>query len=418
MERIFEHIERLLLQHDCIIIPDFGGFVLQSISAEYLDVDHFFTPSRKEIIFNPTLTHNDGLLAESYMQQYTLNFAKAQSLVKKDVAEIKKRLDDNSELQFGTIGLFFKEDERLIFMPAKHSDDLFGIQSYGLPVFYFLPLSTHNVLNVGSSATQAGAGRQAETGNETATVADKTFKNGKNVLYNIPVTRTFLRSIAVIAAAILLFLFLATPVSDVNIASYSASFVPPEIMPKKTADEVVTGAFSANNDGMNASTSLNRDGYVTESLSNTPSVPDKETEAVTKTNTTPVTPEPKAETSSKTSSTTSPKAETPSKTETSAKTSSATTSSKASSDAVQPSPTNGKNIQYYVIIGVFDTKARAQKYMNQLKGSETENADILVKDGRARVYARCFSSEKEAESYKAKLRQNPKHAQAWVYKVK
>ena len=57
------HIERLLLVHDCVIIPGVGGFVLQTLSAKYQEKDHLFCPESKEIVFNPMLKHNDGLLS-------------------------------------------------------------------------------------------------------------------------------------------------------------------------------------------------------------------------------------------------------------------------------------------------------------------------------------------------------------------
>lgn len=248
MERIIEHIERLLLQHDCVIIPDFGGFVLQSVPAVYKGDEHAFLPAHKEIVFNPTLTHNDGLLMESYMQAYKVDFAKAQQLVRKDVAGMKQLLEDNSELPFGAVGLFMKEDERLLFMPEKNSEKQFSTQSYGLPAFHYLPLSVRQPMTAASMLTAATVS-EAETPPPTRTektgITEKPEKQSKNIIYQIPVTRTFLQVAGAAAAAILLFFLISTPVGDVNKASYSASFVPQEIMPKKTADEVVSDAFSA-----------------------------------------------------------------------------------------------------------------------------------------------------------------------------
>ena len=70
MLRIITHIERLLLTHDCVILPKFGGFVLQILPATYEEEEYSFRPMRKEVMFNVTLQHTDGLLSESYMQTY------------------------------------------------------------------------------------------------------------------------------------------------------------------------------------------------------------------------------------------------------------------------------------------------------------------------------------------------------------
>ena len=58
MLRIISHIERLLLVHDCVIVPKFGGFVLQSIPAQQVEM-YTFRPSRKELRFNVTLPFAD-----------------------------------------------------------------------------------------------------------------------------------------------------------------------------------------------------------------------------------------------------------------------------------------------------------------------------------------------------------------------
>ena len=80
MLRIITHIERLLLVHDCVIVPKFGGFVLQTVSAVCNGEEHLFSPQRKEIVFNITLQHNDGLLSESYMQMYGVNYRKMSTI--------------------------------------------------------------------------------------------------------------------------------------------------------------------------------------------------------------------------------------------------------------------------------------------------------------------------------------------------
>jgi hypothetical protein len=258
MGRIIEHTERLLLLHDCVIIPDFGGFVLQSVSAVYLREEHLFAPSRKEIVFNPTLTHNDGLLVESYMQRYDTDFDKAMKSVRKDVAEMKEQLNDDAELQFGTVGMFFKENERLIFVPAKDSDKLFSVVSYGLPVFHFLPIAARNLFVAGIAKTSENENETTPTvtSENASEIAPKVAsKRGKNVLFRIPVTRTFLHVIAVTAAAILIFVLFTIPVSDVNVSSYSASFVPQEIMPRKTVEELTADFVSYSDEMVNGTVS-------------------------------------------------------------------------------------------------------------------------------------------------------------------
>jgi len=403
MDRIIEHIERLLLRHDCVIIPEFGGFVLQVIPAVYIGDEHSFIPARKEIIFNPTLTHNDGLLVESYMNSYSSDFDKAWQLVRKDVSAMKDILNENNNLQLGIIGHFTKENERLLFMQEKNGGVNFSTISYGFPIFHYIPLSARGL----SVTPQYNTTPSLANTNSSVTKAEK---QSKNVIYKIPVTRTFLRVVTATAAAILLFFLISTPIGDVNNASYTASFVPQEIMPKKTADEIVSDAFS----GSNNMAVVNNDNseYVQESISNKKDIEvNTDVKAESTASETAISkPENTGTTETKTT-----KTET-TKTETSKPASTGTKSTSSKSSNVKPSVTNSTGTKYYVIISSFKSKKHAQDYLKQLRGSEVAtSANIIVTD-RARVYAKSFSTEREAQSYLDIISKKPKHKDAWIYK--
>ena len=66
MIALARHIESLLLKHDCVIVPDFGGFVTQQVSARYVEDEGLFLPPYRSVGFNGCLKLNDGLLAQSY----------------------------------------------------------------------------------------------------------------------------------------------------------------------------------------------------------------------------------------------------------------------------------------------------------------------------------------------------------------
>ena len=136
MLRIVTHIERLLLAHDCVIVPKFGGFVLQTVPAMQKVEEHTFRPLRKEIGFNMTLQHNDGLLPESYMQMHGVNYRQAQLMLEEDVEDMKKTLQQYKKLSMGVLGSFsIGEEGQMIFHPGE--TELFSVGSYGLPVFHF-----------------------------------------------------------------------------------------------------------------------------------------------------------------------------------------------------------------------------------------------------------------------------------------
>ena len=187
MLRIVTHIERLLLVHDCVIVPKFGGFVLQAVPAMQHKEEHTFRPLRKEIGFNMTLQHNDGLLPESYMQMHEVSYRQAQLMLEEDVEDIKNILQQYGKLSLGVLGSFsIGEEGQMIFHPGE--TDLFSVGSYGLPVFHFPVLAP------------------LEMEREEAVLLTSQ-KEKKDTLY-IPISRKLIRTVMASAAAVALFLFL------------------------------------------------------------------------------------------------------------------------------------------------------------------------------------------------------------------
>ena len=83
------HIEILLLSNDCVIVPDFGGFMAHHVDARYDGRDNMFLPPLRTIGFNPQLTMNDSLLALSYVEAYDISYPDALSRIAEDVREIR-----------------------------------------------------------------------------------------------------------------------------------------------------------------------------------------------------------------------------------------------------------------------------------------------------------------------------------------
>ena len=57
------YINDLLYRYDCVIVPNFGGFITNIIGANVSAEKNTFYPPKKQITFNVYLQHNDGLLA-------------------------------------------------------------------------------------------------------------------------------------------------------------------------------------------------------------------------------------------------------------------------------------------------------------------------------------------------------------------
>ena len=74
MNELIKHIEILLLNHDCVIIPGFGGFTTQHVDSCYDESDQTFFPPKRTIGFNSQLKMNDSLLAQSYIEAFDLSY--------------------------------------------------------------------------------------------------------------------------------------------------------------------------------------------------------------------------------------------------------------------------------------------------------------------------------------------------------
>ena len=90
MIELARHIEILLLENDCVIIPDFGGFIAHYQPARYIKEENLYLPPVRTIGFNPQLTINDGLLVQSYMQAHHTDFPDATRMIEEEVAGLKE----------------------------------------------------------------------------------------------------------------------------------------------------------------------------------------------------------------------------------------------------------------------------------------------------------------------------------------
>jgi len=224
--RIPLHIERVLLVNDCVIIPDFGGFILRRHPAVHKNRDCAFFPARKEIVFNPTLTYNDGLLAESYMEVYGMDFNDAQQAIRQDLQALQAALDDEGTLTLGTIGTFQRNNDGTpFFHPAEHSS-IYGIGSYGLPIFYMAPLAAEPFSDAPVKTTAL------PTSTPVRPLVSAAMKE------RLPAVLRIAGQTAAVAAAACAFYFsLSTPVKEMDNTAYTAGFVPSELLHDPSSSE-------------------------------------------------------------------------------------------------------------------------------------------------------------------------------------
>ena len=92
MSRIDRHIEILLLENDCVIVPGLGGFVAHHLTAKYDETECLFLPPYRTLGFNPQLKVNDSLLAQSFVEAYDIAFPEAMRQIEEEVEAIHRTL--------------------------------------------------------------------------------------------------------------------------------------------------------------------------------------------------------------------------------------------------------------------------------------------------------------------------------------
>ncbi len=134
MIELAKHIEVLLLENDCVIVPGLGGFIAHYCSSKYNKETHEFCPPVRSIGFNPKLVMNDGLLVQSYMQAYNTDFPDATRKIKVVVEALKEKLYQEGHVCLNQVGtLYYNINGVYEFEPAENG--FFTPSLYGLAAF-------------------------------------------------------------------------------------------------------------------------------------------------------------------------------------------------------------------------------------------------------------------------------------------
>jgi CCDC81-like prokaryotic HU domain 1/CCDC81-like prokaryotic HU domain 2 len=133
-------ISDLLYEHDCVIVPGFGGFICNYRPAEIHPVLHFVNPPSKSVSFNRNLRTNDGLLVNYIAKTGDISFQTAQELIQNWVESSKSLLRKSETINLKNIGRVFSDIEGNIQFTPDES------VNYLKASFALKPLSARPVL--------------------------------------------------------------------------------------------------------------------------------------------------------------------------------------------------------------------------------------------------------------------------------
>lgn len=128
---IEKHISALLYRYQCVMVPGFGAFITETVSARYNETDNTLIPPRKTILFNSLLQKNDGLLANHIALEEHISFDEALGLIREQVAKWNEHLNKKETVYLKNIGeLTLNTDQKIVFEPVGSTNYL--TSSFGL----------------------------------------------------------------------------------------------------------------------------------------------------------------------------------------------------------------------------------------------------------------------------------------------
>lgn len=208
MIELAQHIEVLLLENDCVIVPGFGGFVAHYAPATHVKEENLFLPPTRTIGFNPQLKLNDGVLVQSYMSAYDTSFADANRIVEKEVSEFIGLLHEEGKAHLDNIGeIHYNIYGNYEFVPYDYkitTPSLYGLDSFEM-----------HELSVLQQKEKVWIPAHPEKEKKT---------------FEISINRAYLRNAAAMIAAIVLFFAFSTPVENTDVQKNNyAQLLPSEL---------------------------------------------------------------------------------------------------------------------------------------------------------------------------------------------
>ena len=229
---ISRHIEILLLSNDCVIVPGLGGFMAHHVQAHFEEEENSFLPPLRTLGFNPQLKMNDSLLVQSYIEAYDISYPEALKRIEDEVSELTQHIHNEGEYELTGIGtLSMNSDGNYVFTPCEAG--ILTPSLYALSSFEFPRL----VKKTPAELLAVSTPQQPQIPEETAVITEKPAEDEDATVTGSPETEeasepeseadtdsddsdtlvikmSWIRNAVAVAAAVLMFVLMTTPVSN------------------------------------------------------------------------------------------------------------------------------------------------------------------------------------------------------------
>lgn len=130
-------IGELLLRHNCVILPGFGGFIAQRVPARIDFQSGTMHPPGKSVLFNRQLINNDGLLVAEFGLQNKLGYEDAFNEVTKQIAQWNEQLRAGRRVELDKVGMLYLDAELNLCFEQDRFFNLL-LESFGLSKVHFV----------------------------------------------------------------------------------------------------------------------------------------------------------------------------------------------------------------------------------------------------------------------------------------
>ncbi len=108
------------------------------VEARKDGADGVFLPPARTIGFNPKLTFNDSLLAQSYVECYDISYPEALRRIEDEVRELRQHIENDGSYELHGVGVVTLDDNgHLVFEPCEAgilTPSLYGLSGFGMPL--------------------------------------------------------------------------------------------------------------------------------------------------------------------------------------------------------------------------------------------------------------------------------------------
>lgn len=360
MIQLQRHIEILLLENECVIVPDFGGFMTHQVPARYDSRDRSFLPPTRTLGFNPQLRMNDSVLAQSYVEAYDISYPEALRRIESEVEVLKKQLSEQGSYVMENLGtLSVNSEGNYEFTPCESG--ILSPELYGLSNFTFKQLKDEAIAEPVVEKEADSIAQEVSLESSLLEFTDNGEEHDEEK--TIVIKMSWVRNAVAVAAAVVAFFFFATPVNNSNLTTQTMSQMQHHLLFK----------------------------LIPQDTNIVPAEPIAEDVQVANE---------AAGTAEKSQGTTAEASE---------------TSHKAEAPAVAPTPQT-KKTTYCIVVASQVKMSNAELFVAQLQGQGYKDAQVYVNRKVVRVICGEYETMAEAYAQLNKMNHKPEFAEAWVYK--